>query len=707
MPYHVARSADCPASKPWAVMNSQTGKVHGCHESQSSANDQMAALYANEPKGMGMQHRAWSTFEVKSINEDERTVEGIASTPTIDFGGDSMDPMGAEFSVPMPFMWQHGKGLIKDPVGWITKAVPGPKGIPVKIEVAKPKSDYPQPLVDELNGAWVKIRDKLVRGLSIGWTGIESEPIKGTLASRWKRWGWHETSAVAIGMNTEATITAIKSIDEAQLRAASGAKEKTGGVRLKSPAGVPAQSAVTSKGQAMTTAEQIASFEAKRAANVAANDAIMAKAGDEGRTLDDTETKEYDDAAAEIEKIDEHLKRLKKHESQLVAKAKAAVADDDDPQPTNAKTNGKGSVAWGKSRLEPGVRFARYAMCIAAAKGNLMQAEMNSRRFMDSSPEVNLALKAAVAAGTTQDATWAAPLVQLQEMQSEFVEFLRPQTLLGQLEGRLRRVPFNIKFTRQTAGTTGTFVGEGLPKPLGKMDFELLSLTWAKAATIIVLTEELLRFSNPNAEVLARDDLAAGIARYLDLRFIDPAYAGVANVSPASITNGITAIASTGTSVAAITADIATALKAMAANNINLGSLVWIMSPSVAIDLSLKRTAQDLFAFPDVSATGGRFLGYPVIVSNNVALSASPTEAFVVLLDPSNIMIADDGGVTIDMSSEASLQMDGAPDSPPTASTVMVSLWQSNMVALRAERFINWRRRRDTAVQLITMNAVW
>jgi hypothetical protein len=63
--------------------------------------------------------------------------------------------------------------------------------------------------------------------------------------------------------------------------------------------------------------------------------------------------------------------------------------------------------------------------------------------------------------------------------------------------------------------------------------------------------------------------------------------------------------------------------------------------------------------------------------------------------------MADDGGVNIDVSREASVQMDSAPDNPPTASTVLVSFWQNNLVGIRAERFINWRRRRDAAVAFI------
>jgi hypothetical protein len=65
-------------------------------------------------------------------------------------------------------------------------------------------------------------------------------------------------------------------------------------------------------------------------------------------------------------------------------------------------------------------------------------------------------------------------------------------------------------------------------------------------------------------------------------------------------------------------------------------------------------------------------------------------------------MLADDGQVVIDASREASLQMESAPDSPPTSSSNMVSLWQMNMTGLRAERWINWKKRRSTAVQFIS-----
>jgi hypothetical protein len=93
-----------------------------------------------------------------------------------------------------------------------------------------------------------------------------------------------------------------------------------------------------------------------------------------------------------------------------------------------------------------------------------------------------------------------------------------------------------------------------------------------------------------------------------------------------------------------------------------------------------------------MSQGGGMIMGYKAIASQ----SAGNT---VALVQPSAILYADDGGVTIDVSREASLQMDSTLDNPPVATTLLTSLWQMNLVGLRAERFINWKKARAGVVQ--------
>ena len=65
-------------------------------------------------------------------------------------------------------------------------------------------------------------------------------------------------------------------------------------------------------------------------------------------------------------------------------------------------------------------------------------------------------------------------------------------------------------------------------------------------------------------------------------------------------------------------------------------------------------------------------------------------------------MAVDDGEAIVDTSKATTLQFESAPDSPQTAATVMVSLWQHNMIAWRVTRFINWKMARPNCVGVLT-----
>lgn len=655
-------------------------------------------------KTTGEMRQAWATLEIKSIDNENWTFKGIASTPEIDLGEDSMDPMGAQYTLPMPFLWQHGKGSIKDPVGWITAADPGPKGIPVEGQIAKPKADYPQPLVDELKGVWVKIRDKLVRGLSIGWQGIESEPIKGNpYATRWTKWGWYETSGVSLPMNVQASITSVKSIDIAQQAALSGTKPEREIVRLNSPA----VAGPKPKGSEMSTiAEQVSAYESKRSASVAAMSEIMKKSESDGRTLTQEEDESYDGLKREVETCEKHIGRLKDHEQFILRNAapidpKSNGGGAGNPDEVRTKSNGNSKHgdfvmrANGGKDLPKGTAFTRYVMCLANARGNLMLAAERAKMFRDSTPEVEIAFKTAVAAGTTTDATWAGPLVQLQPMAAEFVEFLRPMTVFGRIPN-FRMVPFNVSIPRQTAGSSSKWAGQGLPKPVSKLGFDLITMRFAKQVSIVVTTDELVRFSNPAAESTVRNDMARAIAQFTDEQALNPDVAAVSNVSPASITNGATKINFSAATIAGVDSDVAKVYAELANNDVPLTGCIWVMAPRTAIGLSSLRTVNGVLAFPEVGPEGGTFKGYPVLTTNNIHISAaSANETYAVFLNPSEIFVSDDGAMTIDMSSEASIEMS---DAPSGGATSLVSMYQNNLIALRAERYINYLPRHSHSV---------
>ena len=132
--------------------------------------------------------------------------------------------------------------------------------------------------------------------------------------------------------------------------------------------------------------------------------------------------------------------------------------------------------------------------------------------------------------------------------------------------------------------------------------------------------------------------------------------------------------------------------------NLPLTSAVYVTTPSIALALSLMTNSLGTaMQFPDVSIRGGSIRGVPVIISNYVPAG------LVVLVFASEIWFSDDGVVTVDASTQASIQMMDNPtnDSGVPTHTSMVSMFQTDSVALRAERFINWTKRRSTAVAVL------
>lgn len=639
-------------------------------------------------------NRAHSILEVKSVQDDQRIITGIATTPSVDRMADVVEPLGIQFNNPMPLLHNHRSD---QPVGTVVFDKPTKTGITFKAQL--PKIAEPGPLKDRVDTAWGEVKAGLIRGVSIGFRPLENgvESIKGTGGIRYTNTEVVELSLVAVPANADANILTIRSVDNALL-AASGTKQSEveptppGVSGPKQPSVVKAQEAskVTVK---KTIAEQIGAFEATRVAKSARMDELMQKAAEEGATLDTAQSEEYDTLETEVKSVDEHLVRLRKLEQTNKAAAVAVDGATDTAKASEAR--GGAVVTSMKSNLPKGTAFTRYAISLMRARGNLMQAVEVAKQWHDTTPEVETVLRAAVAAGTTTDSTWAGPLVQYQNMASEFVELLRPMTIIGRLPG-LRRVPFNVRIPSQTGASTAYWVGQGAPKPVSSLAFATTTMDFAKVADLVVMTNELVKFSSPSAEQLVRDDLTKSIAQFLDVAFIDPTKAASAGVSPGSVTNGISAVTPTGTTAAALRTDMQTLWGTFITANLDPSSAVWVMQPQMALSLSLMLNALGQPEFPNISMNGGTLNGVPVVTS------ASVPSGVMALLLPSEIFLADDGEVTIDASQEASLQMNSTPDNPSTASTVLVSLWQNNMMALRAERFINWQRRRAAAVTLIS-----
>lgn len=468
-----------------------------------------------------------------------------------------------------------------------------------------------------------------------------------------------------------------------------------------------------------TTEQLIRELDEDRAAKAAR---IEELAPDEnGNFADDATRTEYRTLVKEVKGIDERIEDL---EGVLLASKTARpiiVNDSKSGSQARARIHAEPE----KKEAAPGIGFARYAMCLAHAKGNVFEArEIAKQRypgleslqnvFKASSMGGDHLAKAVTLAGDTTNPIWAAPLIDYQNYMGDFINYLAPMTIIGKFGTNgipsLRRVPFNIKVPAQTSEGDADWVGEGKAKGVVSMAFDSVTLTWAKVATIAVISDELARFSSPSAEALVRDSLARAIVRRLDTTFVGTSADSAA--APAGLrVSGTPTQASGGDTAADVREDVKYLFGIFIAANNPLTSGVWIMNETTALALMLMRNELGQDEFPGITMQGGRFMGLPVITSNHVA------SGIVMLVNAGDIYLADDGQVSIDISREATVAMNTAPagdasatDSPAAVTGLgggsegadLVSLWQQNAIGIRAERYIRWKKRRTASVAFLS-----
>jgi hypothetical protein len=329
----------------------------------------------------------------------------------------------------------------------------------------------------------------------------------------------------------------------------------------------------------------------------------------------------------------------------------------------------------GISTSPRGRDFVRSSIALSKAAIPIEAVAIAEQRWGPGS-RAALATKAAVegmTTGNTSDLLGPAAI--------EFFQVVSERSIVGRLTG-LRRVPLN---TRLLIGTKASayWPGEGRGKPLTNMSFAAATLTPAKVTAVAAATTELLESADVSAEAAIQNELVRAYVQAIDEAFVSPSNAGVSLgesiVKPASVTYGVDD-QGTGTT---LKADV---IAMVAVFEGDLDSAVLIASPG----LMLGAAGTD---FPLLGVRGGSALGFPVLTSRYVP------DGVLVLVDPTRIVYAEgaaeqrtvrEGDYLMDAAASSLMDVGGigSPSGPTSAS--LVSLWQTNTVALLVGRAVNW-----------------
>jgi hypothetical protein len=318
----------------------------------------------------------------------------------------------------------------------------------------------------------------------------------------------------------------------------------------------------------------------------------------------------------------------------------------------------------------------KYLACLATWGGHEAAAESFLERWPRAvhAPVVKKHLdgfvtKAAVAPGSTLDPSWAGVLTTPTELVEPVLATIQRESLL-RING-LKRVPFLTPVPYESAKGTYGWVGQGAPKPVTKLGFGSVSLAPTKIVGTVALDAELLTLGAPFAAPTMSRAIIGGLVEYQDGQMFDPNVSEIANVRPASLTNGVSPVTATGD----LDADVAKLLGALYTARPGAAKPTLVMAPASAGKLAASGT------HPQLTVDGGIAFGVPVVTSAGVG-------AVIAAIDAAATIYADNG-LVLDTSRTADVQMDDAPTTNATA--IPSSLWQHNRVGIKGERIVAWK----------------
>ena len=273
------------------------------------------------------------------------------------------------------------------------------------------------------------------------------------------------------------------------------------------------------------------------------------------------------------------------------------------------------------------------------------------------------------------------PLAEYQTLAGAFLENLRNFGAFdAMLAGGMLRVPFRTRIGIVTVGATGTTVSQASVKPISRLTLTGNEIDERKAAAIMVVTDELARFGDRVADGLFATKLSEAVSIETDNTF-----------SQILILNA-PLVGSGGATAEHFLADLRAMLAQIATGQ--RSRLFLLMKSAIANNLKLLNATTGALAFPSLS-DNGTIGGITVLVTEGAPASS------MILADASQIAAASET-IQLSATSEAAVQMDTVGDSPISASTPMVSLWQNNLTGLRAERFFGVEKLVDAAAVVLT-----
>lgn len=295
-----------------------------------------------------------------------------------------------------------------------------------------------------------------------------------------------------------------------------------------------------------------------------------------------------------------------------------------------------------------GADMTRMVMSIAAGQGDLSLAAKFAETELGDN---NLSMAISTAAGS------GGALIP-QNMQNEVIELLRDRTIVRKLGARPIPLPNgNLSLPRLSGGSTASYVGEGKDVKASGASFDDVKLNAKTLICLVPISNQLIGRAGFSVEQLILNDILSGIANREDKAFLRD---DGTNDTPKGFKAVATAAGRTKAWDAAADINLQTIdtyldgliLMAMDGNS-NMLLCGWGMSNRTYMKLFGLRDGNGNKVYPEMAQ--GLLKGYPIertsAIPSNLGAGGKSTEIY--FGDWNDVLIAEDGSMTVDYSKEA------------------------------------------------------
>jgi len=215
----------------------------------------------------------------------------------------------------------------------------------------------------------------------------------------------------------------------------------------------------------------------------------------------------------------------------------------------------------------------------------------------------------------------------------------------------------NLTIPKLTAGVSASYVGENASPNAVKPTFGVVTLSWKKLRATVAMSNDLLRFANPRADEIVKNDILNAFRVAEDATFLRSDGTGVTPkglLSWCVAANTFAAQAAVYSDADKVLADLHKAILKLEAANIPFIKPGWIFAPRTKHFLMQVRlgTTAPYPVFAD-EMSRGTLLGYPFVATAQVPVNIGGTNSEIYLADFNDVVIGESSELLVDSSNEA------------------------------------------------------